>query len=86
MNVLLSISPILWNNRDEMQARLPFAAFISDEANAALSVKRDEPILAILGNPPYKQHSANPSRVGRNLTFIGELMGGLQSGRWRTAR
>ena len=59
---------------DEMQAPLPFAAFISDEANAALSVKRDEPILAILGNPPYKQHSANPSRVGRNLTFIGELM------------
>ena len=59
---------------DEMQAPLPFAAFISDEANAALSVKRDEPILAILGNPPYKQHSANPNRVGRNLTFIGELM------------
>ena len=59
---------------DEMQAPLPFAAFISDEANAALSVKRDEPILVILGNPPYKQHSANPNRVGRNLTFIGELM------------
>ena len=48
--------------------------FISDEANAALSVKRDEPLLVILGNPPYKQHSANPSRVGGQLTFIGELM------------
>ncbi len=59
---------------DEMQAPLPFAAFISDEANAALSVKRDEPILVILGNPPYKRHSVNPSRVGRNLTFIGELI------------
>ncbi len=58
----------------EVVESIPFAAFISDEANAALSVKRDEPILAILGNPPYKQHSANPSRVGRNLTFIGELM------------
>ena len=59
---------------DEMQAPLPFAAFISDEANAALSVKRDEPILVILGNPPYQRKSANPSRVGRNLTFIGELI------------
>ncbi len=59
---------------DEMQPPLPFAAFISDEANAALSIKRDEPILVILGNPPYQRNSANPSRVGRNLTFIGELM------------
>ena len=59
---------------DEMQAPLPFAAFISDEANAALSVKRDEPILVILGNPPYPQDSANPSRDGRRLTFIGKLI------------
>ena len=59
---------------DEMQAPLPFAAFISDEANAALSVKRDEPILVILGNPPYPQDSANPSRDGKRLTFIGELI------------
>ena len=59
---------------DEMQTPLPFAAFISDEANAALSVKRDEPLLVILGNPPYPRDSANPSRVGRNLTFIGELI------------
>ena len=58
----------------EVMESIPFAAFISDEANAALSVKRDEPILVILGNPPYKRHSVNPSRVGRNLTFIGELI------------
>ena len=59
---------------EEMQPPLPFAEFISDEANAALSVKRDEPLLVILGNPPYKRHSANPNRVNGNLTFIGELM------------
>ena len=59
---------------DEMQPSIPFAGFISDEANAALSVKRDEPILVILGNPPYPQDSANPSREGRKLTFIGELI------------
>ena len=58
----------------EMQPPLPFAEFISDEANAALSVKRDEPLLVVLGNPPYPQDSANPSRVGRELTFIGELI------------
>ena len=58
----------------EMQESLPFAEFISDEANAALSVKRDEPLLVILGNPPYPRDSANPSRVGRELTFIGELI------------
>ena len=59
---------------EEMQPPLPFAGFISDEANAALSVKRDEPLLVILGNPPYPRDSANPSRVGRELTFIGELI------------
>ncbi len=60
---------------DEMQTPLPFAAFISDEANAALSVKRDEPILVILGNPPYSRHSTNPSRDSKGqLTFIGKLI------------
>ena len=60
---------------DEMQPPLPFAAFISDEANAALAVKRDEPILVILGNPPYSRHSVNPSRDSRGeLTFIGKLI------------
>ena len=58
----------------EMQPTLPFAEFITDEANAALSVKRDEPLLVILGNPPYPQDSANPSREGNRLTFIGELI------------
>ncbi|MDE0011422.1 MAG: N-6 DNA methylase [Candidatus Poribacteria bacterium] len=58
----------------EMQPPLPFAEFITDEANAALSVKRDEPLLVILGNPPYPQDSANPSREGGKLTFIGELI------------
>ena len=60
---------------DEMQPSIPFAGFISNEANAALSVKRDEPILVILGNPPYQRSSANPSRdTDGNLNFIGQLM------------
>ena len=59
---------------DEMQPAIPFAGFISDEANAALSVKRDEPLLVVLGNPPYPRDSVNPSRVGGDLTFIGGLI------------
>lgn len=58
----------------ERTERLPFAEFISEEANAAVSVKRDKPLLLILGNPPYPQDSANPSREGRKLTFIGKLI------------
>ena len=53
----------------------PFAPFISDEANEALSVKRDQPILAIIGNPPYPENSENPSRDSDGeLTFIGRLI------------
>ena len=58
----------------EREQRLPFAGFISDEANAAVSVKKDAPLLVILGNPPYPRSSANPSRIGRELTFIGGLI------------
>ena len=52
-----------------------FAEFISDEANAAVSVKWDEPLLVILGNPPYPRDSANPSRDSDGqFTFIGGLI------------
>ena len=52
-----------------------FAEFISDEANAAVSVKRDEPLLVIVGNPPYPRDSANPSRDSDGeFTFIGGLI------------
>ena len=55
--------------------RYAFAQFISDEANAAVSVKTDAPILVIVGNPPYPENSANPSRDGTGeLTFIGRLI------------
>jgi predicted helicase len=39
--------------------RLGFAGFISEEANAAARVKRQEPIMVVLGNPPYAVSSAN---------------------------
>jgi hypothetical protein len=40
-----------------------FAGWVAEEANAAASIKRDEPILVVLGNPPYSGHSANRSEI-----------------------
>jgi predicted helicase len=36
-----------------------FAEYIAEEADAAATVKKDEPIEVIIGNPPYSGHSAN---------------------------
>jgi len=51
---------------------------ITDEANAAARIKRDLPIMVVLGNPPYAGHSANRSweiKDGRRVrTFIGKLL------------
>jgi len=51
---------------------------ISEESQAAARVKRDLPIMVVLGNPPYSGHSANSSwevRAGRRVpNFIGELV------------
>ena len=51
---------------------------LSEEANAASRVKRDLPIMVVLGNPPYSGHSANSSweMVGKKkrLNFIGQLV------------
>jgi predicted helicase len=51
---------------------------ITDEANAAAEVKRDKPIMVVIGNPPYSGHSANRSwetKGGKRVpTFIGRLL------------
>ena len=47
---------------------------LSEEASAAASVKRDLPIMVVLGNPPYSGSSANDSRRNGELTWIGELI------------
>jgi len=58
-----------------------FAQWISDEANAAAEIKRDKPILVVLGNPPYSGHSANRSRdENGKLTFIGQLIEDYKEG------
>ena len=47
---------------------------ITEEANAAAEIKRDLPIMVVLGNPPYSGHSANASKKDGKLTWIGELI------------
>ncbi len=41
----------------------PFGGFLVDEANTAAEIKRDKPIMVVLGNPPYSGHSANRSEI-----------------------
>jgi predicted helicase len=61
-----------------------FAQWITEEANEAARVKKDEPIMVVLGNPPYSGISANASvhmvpdpKTGKQkqeLTWIGKLI------------
>lgn len=39
--------------------QLPFAGAIADEANEADRIKRDTPVMCVIGNPPYSGESAN---------------------------
>jgi hypothetical protein len=44
------------------KSELLFAQYIADEANAAAEIKREKPIMVVLGNPPYSGHSANKGK------------------------
>ena len=61
-----------------------FARWISEEANAAAEIKKEKPIMVVMGNPPYSGISANRSvrvfpdpKTGKpkqELTWIGKLI------------
>lgn len=44
-----------------------FARWITDEANAAAEIKKEKPVMVVLGNPPYSGHSANKGAWARKL-------------------
>lgn len=46
---------------------LLFARWLSDEARAASEIKRERPIMVVLGNPPYSGHSENKGEWIANL-------------------
>ncbi len=61
------------------ESKFPGMSSLSEESHAAAAVKRNTPILVILGNPPYSGHSANKSweinEEGRKApNFIGRLI------------
>ncbi|WP_448514995.1 N-6 DNA methylase [Parathermosynechococcus lividus] len=51
----------LTNTLDEalQKSESLFEEFIAEESNQAAAIKRDKPIMIVLGNPPYSGHSAN---------------------------
>ena len=55
-----------------------FLRTLTEEATEASVVKKDMPIMVVLGNPPYSGHSANSSweviKGKRRLNFIGQLL------------
>ena len=47
------------DNAPQSQQELAFAEYISAESRAATKVKQEQPVMVVLGNPPYSGHSAN---------------------------
>ena len=45
-----------------------FSSWLSDEANQANNVKRDTPVMVVMGNPPYSVSSSNKSLWIEKLT------------------
>lgn len=46
---------------------LDFAKFITDESNAANVIKRETPVMVVMGNPPYNEKSVNTGEWITNL-------------------
>lgn len=44
---------------DHPEETLDFARYITDESNAASVIKRETPVMVVMGNPPYNEKSAN---------------------------
>ena len=80
------LSIYLTNTLEEAikRAETLFARWISEEANAAAEIKKEKPIMVVLGNPPYSGISANASvqmvtdpktgKAKKELTWIGTLI------------
>jgi len=45
-----------------------FSSWLSDEADQANAIKRDTPVMCVIGNPPYSVSSSNKSQWIENLT------------------
>ncbi|MCL2296902.1 MAG: DNA methyltransferase [Proteobacteria bacterium] len=59
----------------EMTGLPMFTQWLAEEASAASNIKRDAPVMVVLGNPPYSGHSANTGQ------WIANLLRGEDNGR-----
>ena len=62
------------------RAETLFAQWITEEANAAARVKKDESIMVVLGNPPYSGHSANKGMWAKQLVEMYKMVDGKPLG------
>lgn len=51
----------------EVGNQLPFTQWLTEESRAAGRVKREAPVMVVLGNPPYSGHSVNTGAWIANL-------------------
>jgi predicted helicase len=72
----------LTNTLDEAlkKSEILFGQFVAQEANEASIVKRDTPVMVVLGNPPYSGHSANKSEWISGLVHDYYYVNGLPLG------
>lgn len=52
---------------DDPHGKAYFSQWLAEEAQAANKVKREAPVMVVLGNPPYSGHSANKGEWIANL-------------------
>lgn len=78
----------LTNTLDEAlkKSEILFGQFVAQEANEASTVKRDVPVMVVLGNPPYSGHSANKSEwiagLVRDYYYVDGLPLGERNSKW----
>lgn len=67
------ISTFLTNSLEEGEPpnqTLPFAQWLSNEVRQANTIKRDMPIMCVIGNPPYSISSSNKGKWIQNLISV----------------
>jgi predicted helicase len=75
----------LTNTLEEAHAMtgLPlFTQWIAEEANAASDIKKDAPVMVVLGNPPYSGHSANTGEWISGLLRGNDTQTGQKTGNY----
>lgn len=78
----------LTNSLEEEHANetFEFARYLTDESNAASTIKRETPVMVVLGNPPYKEKSANKGKWIMDLMDLYKQEPGKEQERKTTKR